>query len=89
MQLRKLALEVFASVFSFHFLTEYQEKPNMDEFDGPSRHSVVQSHQLVRGVGPLKNYGISFAKTTAMPVEVVKRAEELVARLVIGNDDEV
>ncbi len=80
---------MFGFVFSFHFLTEYQERENVYEFEGRSRHSLVQSHQLVRGVGPMRNYGISFAKTTAMPIEVVKRAEELVAKLVVSNDDEV
>ncbi len=85
----RLALKSSLIVFSFHFLTEYQEKPNLDDSEGPSRHSVVQSHQLVRGVGPMKNYGISFAKTTAMPIEVVERAEELAAKLVVCNNNEV
>jgi DNA mismatch repair ATPase MutS len=35
----------------------------------------------------MKNYGIDFAKTTAMPEEVLRRAEELAA--IVGKGDEV
>ena len=77
-------------IYSFHFLTERQEENDkVDENDvrPPQRRRVVQSHRLVSGVGPMKNYGIEFAKTTAMPEEVLRRAEEMAA--IVGQGDEV
>ena len=82
---------------SFHFLTERHEETdeaassssnnNDDDVRPSQRLRLVQSHRLARGVGPMKNYGIDFAKTTAMPEEVLRRAEELAA--IVGKGDEV